>query len=102
MNEQYFAHLHDSTITCSSYTDYKAKALSCDLRVAAPRDVDLLHLWHGSRNHRQYISRTRLFDRRSDGEFAVHDAENGLQAWDNEEISNARVSSYFINKRDDG
>lgn len=102
LNEQYFAHLHDSTITCSSYKNYKAKALSLDLRVAAPRDVDLLHLWHGSRKHRQYVSRTKLFTRKPCGEFAVHDAENGLQVWDNEESSNALVNGYFINKRDDG
>lgn len=102
LNEQYFAHLHDSTIGCSSYTEYKRNAVALDLTVGAPQDVDLFHLWHGNRKNRQYVSRTKYFPRRADGEFAVHDAENGLQEWDNRETANAGVEKYFQNKRDDG
>ena len=44
----------------------------------------------------------KTFPRRDDGEFAVHDAKNGLQKWDWEEEANARTSQYFKDKRDDG
>ena len=102
MHERYFETIQDSTIRCSSYTRYKNKATAQRLSVGAPEDVDVLHLWHGSRKHRQYVTRVKHFPRKDDGEFAVHTGENGLQVWDNIREANGSVAQYFTNKRDDG
>jgi hypothetical protein len=100
--EQWYAKRQDPSISCASYRKYRLNASNNNFRIGVPQDVELVHLWHGNRANRQYISRTKLFPRRDDGEFAVHDAKNGLQKWDWEEEANASTSQYFKDKRDDG
>ena len=93
----------DASVGCDSFVNYKKRACSLKLKVGTPKDVEVLHMWHGYKSDRQYVSRTPLFTRRlGDGEFAVHDEPNGLQAWDNLKKSNASVLPYFVNKKDDG
>lgn len=100
--ETYFARRQDSTIKCQSYLRYKEKACSLNLGVSSPSGTQVVHMWHGHRKDRQYVTRTPLFPRREDGEFAVHDSATGLQEWDKIKISNHSTKNYFVGKRDDG
>ena len=100
--EQWYARRQDPSVNCRSYRDYKQNIYKQNFSVGTPSDVEVVHLWHGSRSNRQYITRGRLFPRKEDGEYAVHTAPNGLQVWDNEEEANKTTQQYFKDKRDDG
>lgn len=98
----WFDNRQDSSVSSPSYQQYRQRAVSLNLRVGVPVGVTVTHLWHGHREDRQYIDRGRLFPRRADCEYATHDDENGLLAWDDVEHSNTEVMPYFVGKRDDG
>ena len=99
---EWFNNRQDSSVSSPTYQRYRQRAVGLNLSVGVPVGVTVTHLWHGHREHRQYVDRGRLFPRRADREYATHDAANGLLAWDDVEASNAAVMPYFVGKRDDG
>jgi hypothetical protein len=98
----WFCNRQDKTIASDSYKTYKSRAVACNFKVGSPAGVTVTHLWHGSRDNRQYIERGDMFPRRSDGEYAVHESDSGLLEWDDVAAGNRSVSPYFVGKRDDG
>jgi len=100
--EKWFSNRQDTSVNCETYQSYKKNAVGLDLKVDAPDDIDAVHLWHGFRKDRQYVTRTPMFPRLPNGEFAVHDATNGLQEWDDIDAANNSTFKYFKEKRDDG
>ena len=100
--EKWYAQRQDPSINCASYINYKKNMCEQSFSVGNPENLELVHLWHGNRENRQYISRGKLFPRNESGEYSVHDAPNGLQEWDNEVDANKTSQQYFANKRDDG
>lgn len=65
---------------------------------------DIVHLYHGDRDNRQYTSRVEIFRKHDfDPLIDVRIGENGLMEWasDKREMHNA-VRKYFWRRREDG
>jgi len=99
--EAWYATKQDPSVLTDSYKAYRRNASSLGLRFGYPEGVQVVHLWHGERKNRQYVSRGRLFPRLPNGEYAVHDTPEGLQEW-NDEAVNESTRVYFEGKKDDG
>jgi len=65
---------------------------------------DVIHLWHGDRENRQYNDRAKILERHNFDPFEdIRIGDNGLWEWstDRPEMHNA-IRKYFVRRREDG
>jgi len=81
------------------YLAYKAVA---NPKITYLNDVDLYHLYHGSRVNRQYVDRHKMLDIKGDiGDFLTQNKE-GVFEWKETETWNPLYLNYFKKRDDDG
>jgi len=65
------------------------------------KGVDVFHLYHGSRNSRQYSSRHKILDIKRDIDDLLTQNSDGVFEWKHPEKWNSIFLEYFENRKDD-
>ena len=81
----------------NQYTEYKKQA---NPRITYLKDMNIYHLYHGSRNNRQYAERHKMLNLKGDILEYIHANEQGVWEWKDKAIWNRLFFDYF-KKRDD-
>ena len=76
-------------------------------RIATPsitygKDLDLYHLYHGSRQNRQYVDRHKLLDIQGDIDLILRKNKDGVLEWKDTGRWNPLYLMYFKKRDDDG
>ena len=81
----------------SKYTEYKQNPLP---RITYLKDMDIYHLYHGSRNNRQYAERHKMLNLQGEILDYIEPNKEGVWEWKTKEKWNPLYLDYF-KKRDD-
>jgi hypothetical protein len=86
-------------VRAPSYKAYRENALRIAPKVGVRSPGLCLHMWHGERENRQYITREQYFPVNEDGESPVYRREDGLLKW----AADAPLAlQYFQERKEDG
>jgi hypothetical protein len=83
----------------SKYTAYKEFAAP---RITYLQDVDLYHLYHGSRENRQYAERHKMLQIDGDIDSYIRENKEGVLEWKDTSKWNPVYLQYFRKREDDG
>ena len=81
------------------YIAYKLKAKA---KVTYCKDIDLYHLYHGSRENRQYAERHKMLQIQGDIDDYIRKNKEGVFEWNDKEKWNPVYLHYFKKRDDDG
>lgn len=81
------------------YTLYKLVATP---KITYLKDLDLYHLFHGSRQNRQYVDRHKILDIKEDIEDLLQRNKDGVFEWKDGSKWNPLYIQYFKKREDDG
>jgi hypothetical protein len=90
---------HVSQAICPSYVEYIAKMGVRPKLAAAPGRI--LHLWHGTREKRQYVNRHNIINHVNDLRTVITTNEDGCFELTDRVMSDA-MYNYFKDREDDG
>lgn len=83
----------------TQYIQFKTKTVP---KITYLKDMDLYHLYHGSRENRQYSERHKMLDIKGDIEDLIVKTKEGVWEWKEKPKWNPMYLEYFKKREDDG
>ena len=83
----------------SKYLEFKSRPTP---KVTYLKDVDLYHLYHGSRENRQYAERHKMLNIKGEIEEYLEKNKDGIWEWKDKQKWNPLYFQYFKKRDDDG
>ena len=80
---------------------YKQYVLQAKARITYLQDTDLYHLYHGSRENRQYAERHKMLNIKGDIEEYIEKNKEGVFEWKDKQQWNPLFLQYFKTRDDD-
>lgn len=98
----YWLNCNNLFATTRAFSAYRARVLAYNPKLTYLKNNAALHLWHGTREKRQYVSRNiDYLPPLVDNDYPVKRGTNGLMEW-LDENNGVRCLQYFQSREEDG